>query len=114
MNNTTTNPTDTYVADLQPALDFQDKFPTLIQQRRALHNPLTPNEITKVPERLATVDTVENHVGGIIHNAGVKFLDTIHKEIFDAKQPWEKSLIEDQQTQEEIEEDKATLSKLVS
>lgn len=109
-----TDPTETYVADIQPALDFQDKFPTLVQQRRALHNPLIPNEVTKVPQRLSTVETIENHVGGIIHNAGVKFLDSIHKEIFDAKQPWEKSLIEDQQTQEEIEEDKAALSKLVS
>lgn len=109
-----TNPTDTYVAEIQPALDFQDKFPTLVQQRRALHNPLIPNQVTKVPERLSTVETVENHVGGIIHDAGVKFLDSIHQEIFDSKPQWEKSLIEDQQSQEDIEDDKAALSSLVS
>ncbi len=106
--------TETYQSNLHPAFHFLEKFPTLVQQRRELHNPLIPNEITKVPQRLSTVETVENHVGGIIHDAGVTFLDTIHQEIFDSKQPWEKSLIEDQQSQEEIQEDKVALSKLVS
>lgn len=77
--------------NLQTSTDFQVKHPTLVQQRRALHNGTKPNPFTKVAERLAEVSVVESHIGGIIHSAGMTFLESIHQEIENAKEPWQKS-----------------------
>lgn len=79
---------DKYVADLQVVEDFQTKNPTLAHQRRALGNG-----------RLAEPEAVDRFVGETIQNAGMTFLERIHKEIDDAQPQWVKD-----QRQKELDE----------
>lgn len=105
---------NTYIQDLQVVEDFTDKNPTLIQQRRALFDGKKPNPFTKVAERFAEVEVVECHIGSIIHDAGMKFLEGIHQEIEDAKEPWQKSYEADVEEAAKLEAENARVAKLVS
>lgn len=77
------NALETYVTELETLETFEQQNPTLAQQRRALAKP---------GQRLAEADEVERHRGEVRHNAGMKFLEGIHQEIFDAMPQWKKDL----------------------
>ncbi len=71
---------NTYMAELQKVDTFQNQNPTLAHQRRALGQN----------GRLSEPDAPSNFIGETIHNAGMSFLDRIHKEIDDAQPQWVK------------------------
>ena len=79
----TMNNIETYQTSIEPALIFASQ--PVIVQRKSLADKTKPNPVTKVAQRLATVDedgSIENSlVGPMIHNAGVTLLDSIHAEI---------------------------------
>ena len=56
-----------------------------VVHRKNLANPKNPNPFTKVAQRLAETETVEDYlaaeIGGPIHTAGMQFLAGIHEEI---------------------------------
>lgn len=57
----------------------------LVIHRKNLADPKKPNPFTKVAQRLAEPETVEDYltqeIGGPIHDAGMQFLAGIHEEI---------------------------------
>ena len=65
--------------------EFQKQNPTLAHQRRALGKN----------KRLATSEEVDEHVGDMINNAGMEFLESIHRDIFNKKTDAEKFQIEE-------------------
>lgn len=102
------NNTETYVNSLQPAHNFIDKNPELIHQRRAL--AVHQNK----GQRFVSADEVETTIGTVIHNAGMTFLESIHQEIQAAKPEWQKSLEQDQQEIEAVNEDKKNIAAVIN
>ena len=85
-----------YTLDTGRINKFVEDNPTLIQQRRKLAKP---------GERFASVEFVEDFLGGAIQSAGERFLARIHQEIDNNKPQWQKDAeakeIEDWSTPEE-------------
>jgi hypothetical protein len=109
--NTNTNALETYTAELA-AVDAAraefDKVP-LVKHRQAL---------STATQRLADESQVEDHratvFGGAIHNAGMKFLETIHADIRANEPQWKKDLRDREEELERIATEKAACKEVNS
>ena len=74
-----------FICAVEDADAWVDRFPSVIQQRKALAVNTKANPVTKVAQRLAEVDEDEcvigSPVGPMMNEAGQTFLASIHREI---------------------------------
>ena len=95
-------------AALNTVDSFQDKYPTLAAQRRAL--AIHQGQI----KTFVDADVVESTVGNIIANAGKVCLNDIHTEIEASKPAWQKSYESDMEEAEARREEKKKTAAAVS
>jgi hypothetical protein len=107
-NNVALEKYETTLASVTVASEAFDRVP-LVVHRAALAGPT---------QRLATDEQVEAHraeiFGGVIHRAGMTFLESIHEEILLNEPQWKKDLREQELELERIAQEKADNAQLLA